>query len=254
MWAAGVCVLTMLAPAPTAALAQDGDPAPSAEELWREYPLEATPEVRPRRTAQPTSSAPAVGARPSGESGGAGTVLLIAAGIAAAGAAGAAGAALARARRREKAAPAGATLLPGPGVRVLRPSAPDAAAAVRSDRPRPLVLGAPTDRALDWRAEIEWRHARDGSRFRITASTPASSERIAVGESQLLAWPPTGPDAVQALRRAVDELQSAAVAAGWRPVQAGPAWYAKRFVWQGVGSPPGPGEARAGTEIVGGER
>ena len=99
----------------------------------------------------------------------------------------------------------------------------------------------PPDVALEWTAEIEWHQRPGGPRFYIVART-RSSQRTAVSESEPLEWPPTGPDAVEALRRAVDELESNAVAAGWTPAPAGQAWYARRFTWRPRhAAPPGPG-------------
>jgi hypothetical protein len=89
---------------------------------------------------------------------------------------------------------------------------------------------APPDVAVEWTAEIEWH--RGDSRFYVVAGRPGSSERIVVSESEPLPWPPNGPGSVQALARAVEQLESRAVAAGWGPAPAGRAWYAKRFTWQ----------------------
>ena len=207
--AACVWVSTVLALAPSPAVAQQRDPTPSARELWREYPLEATPEARVRPTAEPPSRAP-VGRgerrpRPAEGGGGPGVLVLIAAGIAAAGSL-VALAWIGRRRRRAGALPRAGER---PGTR----------------------FAAPPDVALAWTAEIEWHQEPGGSRFRIMA-TAGSPERTAVSESEPLEWPPTGPDSLRALRDAVDELEAGAVAAGWRPVAAGRAWYAKRFTWQ----------------------
>jgi hypothetical protein len=275
--AAGLWVLTMLALAAPPAVAQQRDAEPSARDLWREYPLEATPEAGARPTSEPASRTPTsrVG-RPPGpaDGGGLGVLVLIAAGIAAASSLVAALALIGwRARR------AGAL----PPVPTRHASGPRATAAPRSDRPRRLALAASTERsgvngdapppvhavrraggrprgeapatrsaappdvALEWTAEIEWHHGPGGSRFWIMASA-GSSERTAVSESEPLEWPPTGPDSLEALRHAVDELESSAVAAGWRPAPAGRAWYAKRFTWQPAQAPSAPNAPPPGTE------
>jgi hypothetical protein len=132
-------------------------------------------------------------------------------------------------RTRRKGALPGGAPLPGDRVRAARRSARATRATIRQAPATPSA--APPDPTRDWQAEIEWRRRPDGSRFYMTATTAGSSERIAVGESAPLAWPPTGPDSVEALTRAVDRLESSAVAAGWKPAPAGPVWYAKRFTW-----------------------
>jgi hypothetical protein len=102
-----------------------------------------------------------------------------------------------------------------------QPPAPDAA--------------PPPDPALEWAAEIEWhRDPGGGSRFCLVASRNGTRERAAVSESEPLGWPPNGPESLDALKHAVEQLEAGAVAAGWRPAPAGRAWYAKRFPWQPV--------------------
>jgi hypothetical protein len=283
--AASLWVLTMLALAPSPAVAQQRDATPSARELWREYPLEATPEAGARPTSQPASRAPTVraGRRPAPtDGGGPGALALIAA-------LGAVAAALAwigwRARRTGALPPVQTPLLSGPrataATRSDRPRRPALAAStersgINGDAPppvpargsQPLRTGgrprgedpaarsaAPPDVELEWTAEIEWRHGPGGSRFCIMARV-GSSEQTAVRESEPFEWPPTGPDSLQALRHAVDQLESSAVAAGWRSAPAGQAWYAKRFTWQPTqrreGPPPERVEPRAVTGAEGG--
>ena len=120
-------------------------------------------------------------------------------------------------------------------------------AAHRPSRP---ALAAPPDPARAWSAEIEWRHAADGSRFRLVASSPGSPDKHALRESEPLQWPPSGPDSVVAMRRAVERLQAAAVEAGWQPAPAGRAWYSRRFRWEPATTAapaPAPAERRART-------
>ena len=298
--AAGLLVLTMLVPASPAA-AQKADATPTARELWREYPLNATPEpgsgpaatpegaAHTRPTAQPASSVPTDAARsPDADerNGASDLLILIAAAVVAAVAAGAALVLIRRRKPREPEARPAATL-PGPGLAAPLVSLSSAGAAMLPHPPRRLSLAAsnerhradgnagpsrpkqgwrawrtarqsaggnpparssmPPDPTIDWTAEIEWRHGTDGSCFCLTATRAGSSEQIAVGESGPLTWPPTGPDAVQELRRAVERLESAAVAAGWEPAQTGDSWYSKRFRWQSAApvkaAPPSPAPA-----------
>jgi hypothetical protein len=120
-----------------------------------------------------------------------------------------------------------------------RRSASRAREAERPPRRRPLAAATPPDAALEWAAEIEWHHEPGGgSRFCIVASRNGARERTAVSESEPLGWPPTGPESVDALRHAVEQLEAGAVAAGWRPAPPGEAWYAKRFTWQPTRVPP----------------
>src|SRR5687767_11944511 len=170
------------------------------------------------------------------ESGGAGDLLAIAGGIA-----GVATVLLARGligwrTRRKGALPGGAPL---PGARGALRSARATSATIQKAPATPSA--APPDPTRDWQAEIVWQRRPDGSRFCMTATTAGSSERIAIGASAPLAWPPTGPDSVAALTRAVARLESSAVAAGWRPAPTGPVWYAKRFTWHVAADPSAPG-------------
>jgi hypothetical protein len=110
-------------------------------------------------------------------------------------------------------------------------SLPPAATRRRAARTTPAA--APPDAELEWEAEIEWHHEpRGGARFSIVAGRGGGSERTPVTASEPLGWPPTGPESVDALKRAVEQLEAAALAAGWRPAPPGDTWYAKRFVWQ----------------------
>jgi hypothetical protein len=113
--------------------------------------------------------------------------------------------------------------------------------------------GAPTppDRGRAWLAEVEWRHAEGMARFQVLAAD-AEGTTVTIAESAPLDWPPSGPESVQAMSRAADALEPAMLAAGWKPLPPGDAWYAKRFAWP-RGAPrrapvaasavPGPGPA-----------
>jgi hypothetical protein len=204
--------------------------------------LTVSPAVAPASGAASVRAVQSVA--PVGESGGPGDLLAIAGGIAGAGAVLLALGLIGRRTRRNGALPGGAPL-PGHGVRIALRSARATRATIRQAPATPSA--APPDPTRDWQAEIEWRRRPDGSRFCMTATLAGSSERIAIGESSPLAWPPTGPDSVEALTRAVERLESSAVAAGWRPAPPGPVWYAKRFTWHvasdasaPLSSPPAP--------------
>ena len=93
----------------------------------------------------------------------------------------------------------------------------------------PARAGAPPDPRRSWAAEIEWRQIDGESRFCAIARGAATVE---VAQSPPLDWPPEGPAAVQAVTDAADELAATLVAAGWKPLAPGSAWYAKRFAWE----------------------
>ena len=211
-------VVTMLAPAPCPAVAQN-----------RDHRFEAAPQAGGRPTSVQVSGTPTGGPwrpPPAADVDGArGVLLLVVAGLAALCAVTAALAWIGWRATRTGAMP------PLP-TRRERP-APDATAASHSSRRRPRAPAAPPDAALEWAAEIEWHHdPGGGARFCIVASRNGARERTAVSESELLGWPPTGPESVDALKHAVEQLEAGAVAAGWRPAPPGGAWYAKRFTWQ----------------------
>ena len=95
---------------------------------------------------------------------------------------------------------------------------------------------APPDRGRGWIAEVEWCHAGGVARFRVLAAD-AEGTAVAIAESVALEWPPSGPESVQAMSRAADELEAAMLAAGWKPLPPGEAWYAKRFAWPRAAAP-----------------
>ena len=114
-----------------------------------------------------------------------------------------------------------------------RRDAPAAPAAAEASPVTPVVAparaGSPPDPRLTWAAEIEWRQIDDESRFCVIAR---GAETVEVAQSPPLDWPPEGPAAVQAVTDAADELAAMLVAAGWKPLPPGSAWYAKRFAWE----------------------
>jgi hypothetical protein len=100
------------------------------------------------------------------------------------------------------------------------------------DREDPLGPGVrPPDAARAWTAEIEWGRRDGRAGFMVRAREGAGVEPTVLAESPALEWPPPGPDAVEALSRAARTLEVALIATGWRPVERGRAWYAKRFEW-----------------------
>lgn len=216
-------VVTMLAPAPCPAVAQNRDDR-----------LEATPQAGAHLTSARGSGTPTGGPwRPpptADVEGARGVLLVVAAGLAALSAVIAAMAWIGWRAIRTGAVP------PLP---TRRRSASRARETERPPRRRPLAPAAPPDAALEWAAEIEWHHdPGGGSRFCIVASSDDATERTAVSESELLGWPPTGPEALDALKHAVEQLEAGALAAGWTPAPPGEAWYAKRFTWQPTRVPP----------------
>jgi hypothetical protein len=228
---ASLWVVTMLAPAPCPAVAQNRDATPSAEVLSREYRLE--PQAGAHPTSAQVSGTLTVGAwrpPPTADLEGArGVLVLIAAGLAALCAVIAALAWIGWRATRTGAMP------PLPKR---RRSASRAGAAERSSERRPLAPATPPDAALEWAAEIEWHHdPGGGSRFCIVASRNGASDRTAVSESEPLGWPPSGPESVDALKHAVEQLEAGALAAGWTPAPPGEPWYAKRFTWQPAREP-----------------
>ena len=111
---------------------------------------------------------------------------------------------------------------------------PDPAASPRggdsSSVTQDAVAGSPPDRERPWTAEIEWRHESE-ARFCVIARGDGET---AVVQSAPLEWPPAGAEAVQAMTDATEELEATLVAAGWKPLPRGRAWYAKRFAWEPV--------------------
>jgi hypothetical protein len=109
----------------------------------------------------------------------------------------------------------------------------------RSEGPR--LAPAPPAVDRDWTAEVEWDHSTGASRFRAVASLNEGVARITVAESAPLEWPPRGADSLEELRRAVEQLETSLLAAGWKPLPAGEAWYGKRFAWEAVRDRPSDG-------------
>jgi hypothetical protein len=217
-------VLTgLLLPAPAAAA---GHRHPSADELWRDYPLAPATDASPTPAPSPT----------------------VAAGVPAAPAPSPAAAAHPRVTAARPPAPgdrSGGGLLWVPfAVGAIAVAGGALLVALRSRLPAPLAhppsLREPPDPARPWEAAIEWRGTPDGARFCIVARSGGAS--VVLAESEAVPWPPRSEDAVRGLAGAPDALVAAFVAAGWTPLPAGDAWYARRLAWR----PPGAHGPRRG--------
>jgi hypothetical protein len=95
----------------------------------------------------------------------------------------------------------------------------------------------PPDPAQAWTAELEWREEGDGPRFCVTARPDGGGPDVRIAVSAPIEWPPPDAVAVQRLRRTVARMEAAVHEAGWTPLPAGEAWYAKRFAWTPVAEP-----------------
>jgi putative inorganic carbon (HCO3(-)) transporter len=107
------------------------------------------------------------------------------------------------------------------------------AAGARGNR----APAAPPDGRRAWTAEIEWRHTPAGARFCVIARSPQGADAARIAESPRLEWPPATTTAVEALGRAVRQLEAALLTAGWKALPSRGAWYAKRFAWEPVTAP-----------------
>ena len=113
-------------------------------------------------------------------------------------------------------------LTDGSGVTIREPAAVSAVGG--------LVAASPPDRHRTWTAVIEWRDTEDGPRFSVIARAEDDAGEVTIARSRPLNWPPKGRASVRALTDAVETLEAALLAAGWRPLPRGSAWYAKRFI------------------------
>ena len=218
--------------APQVAAGQHRSPTPSADELWRTYPLNETPEpsdtLTPTATARPAEAPPAAGDdTPLPLIGAAGLLAALAGGLV-----------LLRARSRQPALPrprwvapllttATATaMLPGQRHRSPR-------LTVLGDGPSPWSGDPPDDPVAPphprraWTAEVRWTDTC----FAVIARAGQRGEAVSLATSRPLQWPPADQEAVTEMTRAVERLETAMLAAGWTPRPSGDAWYAKRFTW-----------------------
>lgn len=216
--------------APPVAAGQGRSATPSADELWRTYPLQESPE--PGETLTPTASSPPAEAPPPSDDG-APLALIGAAGVFVALAG---GLALLRVRSRPSALPRlGPPLLMTAAVTAMQPGQ-------RPRSPRLTALGdgrssssghapddalRPPDPRQPWTAEVQW----SDSRFAVVARARGGGKEAFLAASRPLQWPPSGPNAVTDMNRAVERLEASMLASGWTPLAPGGAWYAKRFAW-----------------------
>src|SRR4051794_13250637 len=240
----------------------DRRPQPSADELWRSYPLEQ----KPTTTAPaPAAAAPQRASRPAHEAGGSGPPWAVLAVIAAA--AGLLTFVVARRRRRATAAdsaaggpsppwldaPSAERQTPAPTRAALpAPTAARAAAAAASVASRPARGQTPAaarppaargagpaanglPRTASGGAVCQIRWSRRARRFlAVIVETDGTRKRL--GRSPVVDWahpgpPEESPEAQAALRQLVKDLR----ARGWRPLRARGLdfderqWYARRF-------------------------
>jgi hypothetical protein len=186
-------------------------PAPSAKELWKTYPLTQQASGQPPAHAAQPSRTAASRHSPPADGDGVPWALLAALCVLLAGAA-----ATIAIRRRRRGTPIH-------GVRN------EAEPMSEPDIPQ----GAASPNAADsWIAEITWDQGDRDAVFRAIGRGERTGEEVVVAESDYVEWPPRGTAAVAAMRRAVDELEAALVDAGWSRSGRGRAWYAKRFTWE----------------------
>jgi hypothetical protein len=218
--------LALVAPPP--AVAQTRDASPSARELREAYPLHDRQEPAAAEAATPASATPAP-SDPPREGGASQASLRFAVAAVMVILAFAAGFALtlrsSRRRSQDDSPPStdAATVTPRN------------AALQRADTSQ-AVASPPTTRR-GWTAETEWCPAGGEACFRVVARATEGTAAAVVAESARFEWPPTGA-AVPALTAAAEELETRMVAAGWRPLPPGDAWYAKRYAWEPVASVP----------------
>ncbi len=232
-----------------AGAAQQGG-APSADELWRHYPLapKRSASTAPRPAAAAPTPMPAVATpRPARDDGGSSTAALL----------GAltlliltATAFLALQRRRARAPatepaqqpprrrpePAQQTPRRRPAGAVSLFYDPPEDVPVTDAEPPPRTRREPEamrppDPDVPWTAEIGWERGPGRCRFIVVAAIGEYDEREPLARSAWLGWPPSARSPVSALAEAVAELEQALLSAGWEPLHRGDAWYAKRFSW-----------------------
>jgi hypothetical protein len=237
-------------------LAQDRTPTPSAQELWKQYPLDPTPTAGVKRAASSTPTGSNSSGRPRdrapARSEGALPMALLAFGFVAVGAA----LGLLWVRRRRAVKPRVVAAAPASRLGNSAPTRPASdATAARSENGLPLPRAAaapgpnghaspldsdgpdaaavvPPEPQRKWIATIGWRHTDAESRFCVFARADEGGSATVVAESDPLEWPPTGPTAVRALSSAVAKLEASLVAAGWKALPPEREWYAKRFSWE----------------------
>jgi hypothetical protein len=198
-------LISLAVPLSTAS-AQQRTPTPSANELWKSYPLQTHPTPQaptPTPTPQAARSTPAPQQRAQS---GPPLVPLLLLGVL-----------------------LGLGALAVPELRRRRRDAATPLCEPEPDRPRAAL--APPNPHRTWTAAIEWHETR----FRVTTRPPGEHGRV-LAESGPLPWPPADAAAVQALNQAAHQLEAALLGAGWRALPPGREWYAKRFAWEPAGA------------------
>jgi hypothetical protein len=245
-----IAVLVLLACvaqlAPHSAVAQDRGRSPSGLELSDRYPLDASPQPAAEGAADSSPAAPApdpparAPADPSSR-----TMLQLAVFAMLAIFAFAVGLAIsARAPRGRRERGPRDTVTP----LASKPAAPrllsPAHGSGQERLPEPAALPPVTRQA--WTAEVQWQQTGAGSCFCVIARSAPGAGTAVVAKSEPVEWPPASAATVQRVTAAARELETSLVAAGWRPLPPGDAWYAKRFAWQPVASTP---DAQPGRSI-----
>jgi hypothetical protein len=239
------------ASAPSQAIAQEQrESAPTAEHLWRSYPLEERAGAAERTPVAASNQSPSPTRMPSDAGGGeddgdeAGSDLALGAALlvlvaplllllALAGVA----TLLARRGRPPVDAPAAS------------PRALAVAAVARAPRDASLQFAEPALRMSDgkrfsrrrteprppdvdahWSAELRWVQAESTAWFQAVASPMQGGTEVELAQSPSMPWPLDGK-AAKELSAAVGRLEESLLAAGWRPLARGDAWYARRFGW-----------------------
>jgi len=245
--------------------AQDGTPTPSAQELWRDYPLRQGEPARQRSvTASPTRAASrSIAVAEPADS----DPVLVASLAAALLVAASVGAVVLVRRRRSRSAAFAVPLAAAPQLALAGPPAGShrllfsRAAHDRSQRaehnepPERRAGVRPPDPDRLWTAEIQWARSEDTARFCVVARDEQGDTESVIARSEAFGWPPEGTEAVQALVGAADALSEALTLAGWKPLPRGAAWYAKRFAWEPAPvsdwAPPQPGPSVTPVEPAG---
>ena len=242
---------------PPVAAAADATPTPSAKELWRTYPLHATPDPGGPAAAHAKPQPQPQKSETSGSGGTSVVPILLIAGALVAGT-GLFG--FSRRRRRHAPEPRDPTVdAPASDANrmVPPPRAPDPPRrappprVLERERPASAPRGArsnlrPPDPDAPWTAEIAWHEAEDRASFRVEART-VNGPPVPIAKSRPLEWPPSDARAVEALTRTAERLAAALLASGWQQLPDGDAWYAKRFAWNATAepAPPRPAPRRA---------
>jgi hypothetical protein len=91
-----------------------------------------------------------------------------------------------------------------------------------------------------WRCEIVWAEGYVRSSFRVVAYAPGKRRGRTIAESEPFKWMLNAPPNQHSAEQVAEarRLTAALASAGWEHTEAGPDWYASRFVWRRPGAPP----------------